>query len=155
MADGNILTEVWAAFYAGLQDAGKKLVIDSIPVVLSLIGATILILIGWIIGKILKQIVIKLLQSTRVDQWIDEQNLSAAIGGKEVSSLAGSLVKWYIIVLFLAAAAENVKLGALQQFLTALVYYIPGVLGGILVFVGGLLLGRYAKNSIDVTQHKM
>ncbi|MDP2973586.1 MAG: hypothetical protein Q8N60_00905 [Candidatus Diapherotrites archaeon] len=155
MADGNILTEVWAAFYAGLQEAGKKLVIDSIPVVLSLIGATILILIGWVIGKILKQIVIKLLQSTRVDQWIDEQNLSAAIGGKEVSALAGSLVKWYIIVLFLAAAAENVKLSALQQFLTALVYYIPGVLGGILVFVGGLLLGRYAKNSIDVTQHKM
>lgn len=151
MATGDIISGT----ITGLQDAVGKLVYGSIPVILSLIGAAIIILIGWIVGKIIKQIVIKVLQSTRVDQWIDEQNLAAAIGGKEISSLAGSLVKWYIIVLFLAQAAEIIKLGALKTFLEALVNYIPAVLGGIVVFVGGLLLGRYAKNAVEVTQHKL
>ncbi|MBN2066902.1 MAG: hypothetical protein JW744_00360 [Candidatus Diapherotrites archaeon] len=155
MVNGDMVTDIVTGTVTALQTAGEKLVLDSIPILLSLIGAAIIILIGWIIGKIIKQIVIKVLQSTRVDQWIDEQNLAAAIGGKEVSVLAGSLVKWYIIVLFLAEAANLIKLEALKKFLEALVYYVPGALAGIVVFVGGLLLGRYARNAVELTQHKM
>ncbi len=150
------MADVFAETVGGLQAAAGTLISQqTLNVLLSLIGAAIIILIGWIIGKIVKQIVIKLLQSTRVDQWIDEQNLAAAIGGKEISALAGSLVKWYIIVLFLAQATQTIQLEALKEFLMQLVIYVPKVLGGIVVFVGGLLLGRYAKNAIEITQHKM
>jgi len=155
MVEADILSKTFEDMVSGLQAAGEKMVVDSIPILLSLVGAAIIILIGWLVGKIIKQIVIKVLQSTRVDQWIDEQNLAAAIGGKEVSALAGSLVKWYIIVLFLAEAANIIQLEALKKFLEALVYYVPGALAGMVVFVGGLLLGRYAKNAIELTQHKM
>jgi hypothetical protein len=165
MANGNIVVDLGAGLQAGAQKIATEFFNYSIPVLFYLVGVAILILIGWVIGKILKQIVIRVLQTTRVDQWIDEQNLSAAIGGKEVSALAGSLVKWYVIVLFLAAATglciapsasgQCVKLAALENFFTALVAYIPKVLGGIVVFVGGLLLGRYAKNAVEITQHKM
>jgi len=86
MANGDIVTGT----ITGIQSAVEKLVWDSIPVILSLIGAAIVILIGWIIGKIVKQIVIKVLQSTRVDQWIDEQNLAAAIGGDILLKLGDS-----------------------------------------------------------------
>lgn len=164
MASGNIIADLGAGLQAGAQKIATEFFNYSIPVLFYLVGVAILILIGWVIGKILKQIVIRVLQTTRVDQWLDEQNLAAAIGGKEVSVLAGSLVKWYVIVLFLAAATglcispsangECVKLAALENFFTALVAYIPKVLGGIVVFVGGLLLGRYAKNAVEITQHK-
>lgn len=140
-------------FSEGLQQAALKLWDSFIDVIPALILAIIIIVIGWVIGNIMKKIVIKILQSTRIDQWIDEQNLTAAIGGKEMSSLIGSFVKWYIIWVSLWVAADSIKLMGLSQFVGALVFYIPEVLAALLVMILGLLLGRYLKNAIEATQH--
>jgi len=124
-------------------------------VLLSVVGAMILLAIGWVLGDIVKRITVRVLKSTKVDKWFEEQDLSDAIGGKDISMITGSILKWYIIVLFLAGAAEIVRLKSLQAFLEGLRLYIPLVLGGIIVFVSGLLLARYARNSIETTKHKM
>jgi len=135
--------------------AASGILVNAGWVLLSVVGAMILLVIGWVLGNIVKHITVRVLKSTKVDKWFDEQNLSDAIGGKEISVLTGSILKWYIIVLFLAAAAEIVRLKSLQAFLEGLQTYVPLVLGGIIVFIAGLLLARYARNSIESTKHKM
>ncbi len=152
MAD--ILTELFAKFTEGIGKAAFKICESIVDVVPALILAIIIIALGVFIGELIKKVIIKILQSTKIDQWIDEQNLTAAIGGKEMSALIGSFSKWYIIWVSLWVAADSIKLQGLSQFVGALVFYIPQVLAALLVIILGLLLGRYLKNAFDATQHK-
>ena len=149
-----IMVDLLEQLAQGIEQAGVRVWTSFVEVVPALILAIIIIIIGWLIGKIVKKIVIKILQSTKVDQWIDEQNLTAAIGGKEMSALIGSFVKWYIIWVALWVAADSIKLQGLSQFVQALVFYIPQVLAALLVVILGLLLGRYLKNALEATQHR-
>ena len=153
MAD--LLSGLVTQFGEGIKKAAFKIGESFVDVIPALVLAIVIIAIGWFIGNIVKKIVIKVLQSTRVDQWIDEQNLTAAIGGKEMSALIGSFSKWYIIWVSLWVAADSIKLQGLSQFVEALVFYIPQVLAALVVLIMGLLLGRYLKNAIDATQHKL
>ena len=93
-------------------------------VVPGIFGAVIIVRIGWVLARIVKQVVIKLLQSTKIDQWIDEQNLTAAIGGKEISSLVGSLTKWYVLGIFLAQAVSWLDLETFKIYLERLFVFI-------------------------------
>lgn len=142
-------------FGEGIWQIINNLVGSFIDVVPALLLAIIIIIIGWFIGNIVKKMVIKILQSTKIDQWIDEQNLTAAIGGKEMSALIGSFAKWYIIWVSLWVAADSIKLQGLSQFVEALVFYIPQVLAALLVMMLGLLLGRYLRNALEATQYRL
>ncbi len=151
----NIVAELVNQVVVSLGQAGLQLWASFIENVPGLVFATAIIIIGWIVGKIVKQIVIKLLQSTKIDQWVDEQNLTAAIGGQELSVLIGSFVKWYIIAVFLAQAVGWIKLDVLKDFLQLIVEWIPLVLGALVIVLLGLLIGRFARNAVEATQHRL
>ncbi len=96
MADANqaisqFLDSLYQALVVNLWD-------EFVKIIPGIVAAIIIVLIGWVLARIIKQIVIKILQSTKVDRWIDEQNLTAAIGGKEVQGVAGHLEDFEIVV---------------------------------------------------------
>lgn len=129
----------------------------------SIVVAIVLVVVGVFLALAAKRIVKAVLQSTKVDSWIDEQNLTAAIGGKEISSLAASLVKWYIIGLFLAQAVSRLDLAIFSEYLQML--FVKGqnntmpvffaLLGAFIFVVAGLLTARYARNWIEASTFKM
>ena len=136
---------------------------EFVEIVPGIIAAIIIVLIGWVLARIIKQIVIKILQSTKVDRWIDEQNLTAAIGGKEISSLVGSLTKWYIIGIFLAQAVGWLNLDIFTDYLERIFVFSNNnpspiffsLLGGIVVMGAGLLVARYFRNLIEATTFRL
>ncbi len=111
-----------------------------------LIAAVIVIILGWIIGSLIGGAVTRILHRAKLDYWIKTRNLKEALYGKELSSILGSLVKWYIIVVFLGEAALLVKLTALSAVVTAIVLYLPTLIGAALVVLMGMLIGEYVKN---------
>lgn len=118
----------------------------------NLIGILVLLVLGYIVGMIFKKIVVKLVESLRLDEWLEEQNLSEAIGGKAISSVIGSLVKWSIIALFLAQGVELFKLTAFQKTLETLVLvFVPNLLLAVVISIVGLIIGRYVRNLIEVS----
>jgi len=136
---------------------------EFIRVIPGIVAAIIIVLIGWVLARIIKQIVIKILQSTKVDQWIDEQNLTAAIGGKEVSALVGSLTKWYVMGIFLAQAVGWLNLRTFEVYLERLFVFSESnptpiffsLLGGVVVMVAGLLVARYFRNLVEATTFRL
>lgn len=148
MAD-NIMQIIGDTIASALGKLGQSFV-ETIPAV---VAAFIIIVIGYIIGKIAKHVVIKIIQTTRLDNWIEEQNLTAAIGGKKLSSLIGAFVKWGILAIFLAEAVKSMQLTVLQGFLTAIANYIPQILLALIIIVFGLLLARYIRNAIEATTY--
>ncbi len=139
--------------YQSLYLALSEIVNATMRFLPNLVAAIIIVVIGWVIGVVLKKIVMTVLQSLKIDQWMEEQNLSPALGGQEVSGLVGSFVKWYVIAVFLAQAASTFQLFVLGDFLLSLAGFIPVLLVALVIFAIGILIARYVRNAVEATTH--
>jgi len=147
----DLFSGVFSSLSVILEAIGLS-IINSLP---SLFVAILFIVIGYGIGILAKAIVVKGLQQTKIDQWMEEQNLVGAIGNKEVSGIAGSIVKWYLFFIFLKQAVEIVQLATLNDFLGFWINYMLLILGAIVLVLAGLIIGRYVRNAIESTSHSM
>ena len=119
----------------GLQGALINIWNEFIRVVPGLIAAVIVLIVGWIIAKILKEVTIRLLQKTKIDHYLEDRGLSDSVGGVEVSVIVGSLIKWYVLILFLAQAVAFIEMAVLRRFAEVLVFYVPLVLGAAVILI--------------------
>jgi len=150
LADYTVVTQTGLNLQAALLNLWSAF-LNIIP---ALIAAIIIIIIGWIIGKVIRHIVVKILQGAKLDQWLEDHDLESALGGKSLSELLGSLLKWWIVILFLAQAAALVNLSVLQNFAYLLVSWVPALIGAMLVIITALIIGKYINNRVKQTKHK-
>ena len=154
MAVENFLVSTLRQVGDSLIAAIQNLIAGVPDALVGLAIAVIFIALGWVTGDVFKKIVAKILQMANLDEWAREHKLRDAIAGIPLSELVGSFVKLYVILIFLAQAADFVLLGSIRTFLNALVYYIPLVIAGLIILVLGVLLAKFVRNKIEATQHK-
>ncbi len=113
----------------------------------SILAAMLLLLIGMVVGRMVRSGVEKFLRYTKVDDYtemIKVNELTTRLGlGKSPSYVIGFLVYWLIILLFLVSAANAVQLTVVSQLLERFVLFVPKLIGAVLVVAGGLLLGHF------------
>ncbi len=126
---------------------GLNLIAQNIYSVLPQIAtAAAFIIIGFILGKIFKKVMVRVLSAagfTKVTAKTGADESLQKIGYKSsVSHLIGDLIKWIFYLIFFAAALQTL-FG--QQFLTQIFIdaaaYIPRVVLGIIVLIAGLITG--------------
>jgi large-conductance mechanosensitive channel len=110
-------------------------VINFIP---SLIGAVIIFAIGWLVAVLIEKIIESLFKSIKVDSLLRSAGFEEVMKrtGHPLNSgkFVGSLVKWFVIVVFLVASLDILHLTQVNQFLQGVVLgYLPQVI--IAVFV--------------------
>ncbi|MEK6942155.1 MAG: hypothetical protein AABW85_04840 [archaeon] len=141
---------IWDGFKSVIIGLGNFLP----TVVLGLLIALFFVALGWVLGNIAKKLLIEILNFAKLDEWAKEHDLRGAVGGMPLSVIAGSFLKWYVVLLFLEQALNSVQLDSLRTFMQALVTFIPILLFAMAVFVLGLLLAKFVKNKIDETNAK-
>ena len=114
------------------------MVIQFLP---ALIGAIIILIIGWIVGRVGGSIMSKILRKANVDETVGKTDFGMALAksGMTVSGLFGSLIKWFIYLIFVMAAVNVLNIPVFANFLNAVVLYIPNLIAGVLVLVVGLI----------------
>jgi len=117
--------------------------------------ALLLIILGYIIGWIIKKVIVRFLQSTKIDAWMSDQNLVSAIGNKKISQVAGSIAKWYVFFVFFKQAVELVNLITLREAIGFWIGYALLAIAAIVVIIAGLIIGRYVRNAIGMTKHSL
>ena len=104
-----------------------------------LIGALIVLLVGYIIAKILDTIITKGLRKARLDQ-----RLAANSGGRMIeqvspggspSRLIGGVVFWVIMIFVITSAIGTLNIPALTGFMNQVLAYLPNVLAALLIFI--------------------
>ncbi|MBT4870943.1 MAG: hypothetical protein HON47_05185 [Candidatus Diapherotrites archaeon] len=120
-----------------------------------LIWAIITILLGYVVGIAAKFILTKLISKMGVDDWFEEQNLLGAVGNKNVSEIAGTIIKWYIFFIFLKQAVEIVNLMTLNEVLGIWLFYAIQIIIAGVVVLAGMIIGRYARNAIEASGHSL
>lgn len=105
----------------------------------SFISAILVFLIGWVVAAALGHLVEQVVRALKVDSLLEKLELEKALerGGVKLNSGAfiGALVKWFLVVVFLLAAANILQLDAVSSFLTEVLRYIPNVVVAALILI--------------------
>lgn len=112
-------------------------VINFVP---NLLVAVIIFVIGWIVGSVLGRVISQAVKSLKVDNALRGAGLEEAFGraGFELNSggFLGSLVKWFVIIVFLVASLDVLGLTQVNTFLQEVVLlYLPQVIVAVLILL--------------------
>src|ERR671917_62909 len=111
-----------------------------------LLGFIVILAIGWIIAKVVKGIVTKLLDKVGVDRALHSgstgQYVNKVAPDVRPSSVIGSLAFWFLFLGAVAIAVSQLGIAALDNFVAAIGAYIPNIIAAVLIFViAGVVAG--------------
>jgi hypothetical protein len=110
----------------------------------NLLGALLLLLIGFIVAKVLQGVVKKLLQKMNVDEKIRTSDanryVDAILPGSTVSGGVARVVFWLVFIFFVFTAIAALGVDALTDFMHDVLAYLPNVIAAILIFVVAALI---------------
>jgi len=119
-----------------------------------LVAALVVFTIGYLIARLIGKIVQLILYKSKVNDKLAEAGLGRAIGSTDVASVIGMLVRWYILIIFLHASLDFVRLGALSTLLGRIISWLPNLLIAVIVMLSGVLLGHYVAHALKPNSKK-
>ena len=112
----------------------------------ALIGAIIIFVIGWIIARLVKLAVVKLLKLVRFDKATEKGGVNEFLKKGDItkspSELLGILVYWFIMILVIIASLDALGLPIVSDLLNSIFLFIPNVVAAIIVLILGFLVGN-------------
>lgn len=115
----------------------QNLVNEILAALPNILGAILILVVGWFIARIVRQIVTNLLAGTGVDRFSSELGVSSALGQISLSSLIGTIVYILILIPVAIAALNTLNIPAVSQpaaeMLTNLLNALPSIFGAFLL----------------------
>lgn len=138
---------------SSLQFSFQELLNKVISFLPEILIAIIILVVGWIVGDILKGIVKKLFNTLKITSALDKagvDTLSARAGFRfNPAEFVGSLIKWFVIIVFLVVALDVLNLNQVTAFFTVeILTYIPRVIVAALILLGAMILANVVSVSV-------
>ncbi len=142
-------TQNWGgAVVNSLTDLGQRLV-DFLP---ALVGALVVFLAGWIIAAAIGKVLKKFLQTIQIDKAVAKIGWDGKFSGSDmnlsISALLSGLVEWFLILVFVMAAADILGLSEVTTFLNSILLYIPNVIVAVVILAVVFLFGNFVYNVV-------
>lgn len=115
--------------------------------IIGLIFAIVILIIGYIVARIVKWIIVKSLKKVKVDDYFRDTGLLESLRGvgfTGIPELIGLLVFWFIFLSFIAIALNYLKFDQVAEFVNLINLYLPRVIGAALIMLAGLWFGTWA-----------
>lgn len=115
-----------------------------------LVGAAALLLFGWLLALTMRLVASRVVHALGrlLPRHLLRRGLPQFTIERQVSDIVGLVVFWAVLLFFLAAAADTLGLSVLSTTLAGLGFYVPRVLGAILIAVFGLILANLARDAV-------
>ncbi|WP_380675072.1 mechanosensitive ion channel family protein [Salinigranum sp. GCM10025319] len=119
-----------------------------------LVGALLVLLIGWVLGVAAAKVVRKVADRVELDRMVLETPIGRILGGTEaaVSNAFGTLAKWFVYALAILAAANVLAISLLSAWISTAVSYLPAFIAGLLVVVLGFVVADFIGDAIMRTR---
>jgi hypothetical protein len=112
-----------------------------------LLGAVLVFVAGWIVAVALGKVVEHIIRMIKVDDVMEKAGTKARFekaGVKiDVAKFLGDLVKWFLILVFLMAATDILKLVQVTNFLNSIVLYLPNVVVAAVILAVAFLVANF------------
>ncbi|MCX5706329.1 MAG: hypothetical protein NTW13_01440 [Candidatus Omnitrophica bacterium] len=112
----------------------------------------IILIIGWVISKTIKAIIIRALRAIKLDEISDRIELEALLekGGisYSLSELIGVVCYWLALLVTFMVAINAIGLTIAAELLNKVVLYIPNVIAALFILVLGMFIATILKNIV-------
>ncbi len=119
----------------------------------SILGAILLLLIGWVVARILRTVAIRtaFIVDRMMSRFIATASAERAKLSQSSAKILGSIVFWLVLLFFITAATQMLGLNAFTAWLAGVVNYVPTLFAGALIIAAGFLLSRLARELVVAT----
>jgi len=119
----------------------------------TLLGALVILIVGWIVAKVIRWIVDGVLKAVRLDTLADKAGISAILkkGDLKISAreVVSGLAYWLVIIMVLVMVVNALGLPKASDVLTSLFAYVPKVIASLLVLVVAMFLASFVSGIVQ------
>ena len=113
----------------------------------ALLGAIVVLVIGWVISGFLAKLIEKALSAIGLERAVQHSGIGDFIkrSGTHLttSAVIAGLIKWFIRLIFIQAAANVLGMPQLTQIINSIILFIPKVVVAMAIIVIGALIARF------------
>jgi hypothetical protein len=131
----------------------KDIIVDGFMTTgMTLAKALLILLFGWLFIKILLVVLKKALKFVKIDKLGEKLNDIELVEGKKLNinmtKVIVNMVKWALLLMLVIVVSEMLNLTIVSEELGNLIHYLPQLISALIIFVIGLFIANFAKNSI-------
>jgi len=138
----------------GLLEPMQGMVDEILGVLPNILGAGLILLVGWVVARIVRQIITNALASIGTDRMGERTGLEAAMGGLKLSGVIGTIVYVLILIPLVIAALNALQITAISEpateMLTTFLNAFPAIFGALLLigiaYFVARLVGTFVTN---------
>jgi len=143
----------WLTFV--VVDPVKAMAIKIWSYVPSLIGAAIILIIGWLLAKFIETIVVRALKALKIDSLTEKAGINKVLAQGDikanVTEIVGGLIYWLIILVVIATGLNALNLTVAATLMSRLIEYVPNIIGAVFVLILGACLASFIGTIIRTT----
>jgi flagellar biosynthesis protein FliQ len=113
----------------------------------ALIGALIVLAIGWIISGILARLIERALKAVGLERAVEHSGIGDFIRRSgtrmRTSDVIASLIKWFIRLIFIQAAANVLGMPQVTAIINQILLFIPKIVVAMVIIVIGSLIAKF------------
>ena len=117
-----------------------------------LVGAIIILIIGYIVAKVLQAVVTRVLRGIGFENWMErggiKQFFDRAQTRQTPTSIIGKLVFWFVFIIAITMAADALGIPQVSAVLGQLIAYIPSIIAAILILILAALLANFVSGIV-------
>ncbi|HUR15691.1 MAG TPA: mechanosensitive ion channel [Candidatus Limnocylindrales bacterium] len=141
-----------------LSASFNQVVNDMVTALPAILGAIIILLVGYVIARVVSGIVRGLLQRAGADKALAErgqQVYGARATSFKLSSIAGTIVFWVIMVVFLIAAANFLGWPQVSDLLNGFIGWLPNLIVAVIILIAAPIIGRMVRGAVETGSAQM
>jgi flagellar biosynthesis protein FliQ len=117
-----------------------------------LLGALVILLVGWLLAKAVEALVSKGLRAVRFNQVADRAEIDHFLARAGVrldpAAVVGKLAYWFLLLIFIGAAFNTFGLTQVNAVINQILAYLPNVVVALVVLLVGALLATFVGNLV-------
>ena len=120
-----------------------------------ILGAIIILIVGWLIAKLLKMLFTKFLKLVKFNYLTEKSGIEKFLqdGGvkKDAISILGTLIYWIVMLVVIMATLNSLHLTAAASLFNEIMLYIPNIIVAIVILIIGIYLARLVSQVIKTS----
>ncbi|MDP3963685.1 MAG: hypothetical protein Q8Q39_04270 [bacterium] len=133
----------------------ETLWLDFFSAVPKILGAILVIVIGWAIAMAIGKLVASIVANLKLDEGLEKMGFKEGLerAGLHLDSSAflGGIFQWTFVVVSLLAAANILELEGVTAFLQEVLLYVPNLIVAIVMIIAATLLARFFEKLVHAS----
>jgi hypothetical protein len=113
----------------------------------TLVGALLLLLVGWLIAKAVETLIVRLLKAIHLDKIAEQIQLSNVLskGGikQKLSELVGVIVYWLVMLAVVMVVFNALQLTVAAELFQTIVTFLPNVIAAVFILIVGMFAAAF------------